>query len=258
MSIAEKLVTIAENEQRVYDAGVQAGRQAERSITWDSFQTKGNRTNYQSFFDSSRGWDMYNFYPKYDIRPEGTASRMFFNWGGERHDYFDLAQRLEECGVVLDTSKATSLNNAFNSSHFSRIPTIDITGTVGTTDGAGAIFSNSWTWLETIDKIITNENVIYNNSFGNCTGLKNLVIEGTIGQNGFNVSACKKLSKASLLSILNACNIDVSESPVTIILPNYCIDGQTSTSDLVINGGDIELTEACTAAINKGYLFSFA
>ena len=112
--------------------------------------------------------------------------------------------------------------------------------------------------LHTIAVVRTQAETTWKSAFANCSALENLTIEGTIGQDGFSVRYSTKLSKASLLSILNACNIDVSESPVTIILPNYCIDGQTSTSDLIINGGDTELTEACTAAINKGYSFSFA
>ena len=42
MSIAEKLVTVAENEQKVYDAG----KQAEYDAFWDNYQVYGNRENF--------------------------------------------------------------------------------------------------------------------------------------------------------------------------------------------------------------------
>ena len=47
MSIADKLTTIAENEQKVFDAG----KQAEYDEFWDSFQSKGTRKDCQYLFD---------------------------------------------------------------------------------------------------------------------------------------------------------------------------------------------------------------
>ena len=62
MSIAEKLQTVAQNQQRVYDAG----RQAEYDAFWDVFQNKGEPTNYYYKF-SYVGWNDENFNPKYPI-----------------------------------------------------------------------------------------------------------------------------------------------------------------------------------------------
>ena len=66
MSIADKLVTIAENERKVYDAGytkgktegggdsydrgVADGRRAEYDAFWDNLQSNGNRTQYAVAF----------------------------------------------------------------------------------------------------------------------------------------------------------------------------------------------------------------
>lgn len=50
MSIADKLVTIAENEQKVYNAGYEAGKKSESDRFADSFQNYGNRTNYWGAF----------------------------------------------------------------------------------------------------------------------------------------------------------------------------------------------------------------
>ena len=75
MSIAEKLQTIAANEQKVYEAG----KQAEYDTFWDTFQVNGNRINYQLAFSSVWNDEIYN--PKYPINCTTTnvyaATSMF-------------------------------------------------------------------------------------------------------------------------------------------------------------------------------------
>jgi len=72
MGIAEKLVTIAENEQKVYEAG----KQAEYDRFWDTFQNNGGERNYYYKF-SYTGWTDENFNPKYPIiTTTGTTAGM--------------------------------------------------------------------------------------------------------------------------------------------------------------------------------------
>ena len=52
--------------------------------------------------------------------------------------------------------------------------------------------------------------------FTGATGLKNFVIEGTIGQNNFNVSACRELSGGSIVSIIEALSTTTSGLSVTL------------------------------------------
>ena len=199
MSIATEFEVIA-------DAVYEKGKKDEYDKFWDNFQDYGNRTAYVSGFQGSYGWTKDNFFPKYDIKPEGNTASLFYAWEVTEKHKIDLAQRLEDCGVILDTSKATNLQSAFNYTRFTRIPTVDITGT---TTANGGLFGNSWGALITIDKIIMNENnQIANTWFGSATGLENLIIEGTIGQNNFSVKDCKKLTTTSLLSILTALSKD--------------------------------------------------
>lgn len=206
MSISEKLTTIAENEQKVYEAG----KKAEYDKFWDAFQDNGNRTNYTYIFYGG-GFDINNFYPKYDIKPEGDATRMFCAWEKEEHK-FSLAERLRECGVVLDTSKATNLCNAFSYTRFTEFPTIDLSS-LGTSGYQSyySIFGNNWQ-VKKIEKIIMNENTPIYAWFSNCVGLEHLVIEGAIGQNGFNISYSKNLTKESILSILKALYLGITET----------------------------------------------
>ena len=70
MTTAEKLTTIAENQQKVYDAGyadgVEAGAKSEYDRFWDEFQNKGGKASYYWAFYGDRFTDeTYN--PKYDI-----------------------------------------------------------------------------------------------------------------------------------------------------------------------------------------------
>lgn len=64
MSIADKLTTIAENEQKVYDKGKADGKKAEYDNFWDNFQA--NVGTYNNAFASSL-WDDKCYNPKYPI-----------------------------------------------------------------------------------------------------------------------------------------------------------------------------------------------
>ncbi len=62
MSIAEKLITIAENEQRVFEAG----KNTERDEFWEDFQFGGIETNYNYALCGER-WTDKTYNPKYPI-----------------------------------------------------------------------------------------------------------------------------------------------------------------------------------------------
>lgn len=62
MSIAEKLTTIAENQQKVYEAG----QKSEYDRFWDTFQNYGGEANYYNAFTYNKFTDE-NFNPKYDL-----------------------------------------------------------------------------------------------------------------------------------------------------------------------------------------------
>lgn len=72
MTIGEKLLAIAENEQRVFDAG----KQTEYDRFWDNYQDNGNRTNYVYAF--ARLWPVECYDPKYPITCTGKGGDMIF------------------------------------------------------------------------------------------------------------------------------------------------------------------------------------
>ena len=235
MSIAEKLTTIAENEQKVYDAG----KKTQYDEFWASYmKTLLNGGSAQNLFSGS-GWNKDNFYPKYSMEPLSTATAMFsyFSWDSDA-PYLDLAQRLKDCGVTLDTSQATVVAQMFASAYVTRIPKISVVGTTS----LDRVFRG--TKAVTLDELELKEDGTntFNNIFQNCTALENIVITGTIGQNGFSVSDCTKLTKDSLLSIISA-------------LKDYSANASGTTHTVTLGATNLaKLTEAEKAiATQKGW-----
>lgn len=190
MSIAEKLTTIAENEQKVYDAG----QKSEYDRFWDSYQANGKRTAYAHGFGGV-GWTDEVFYPKYDIKPK-EAYMLFRD-----SKITDIYGRLEELGLTLDFSNCTNMQYALQQNYITRIGIVDVRNATGMTY---AFFGCSK--VVTFEKLIIKEDgttPFENTTFQGMTSLENLTIEGVIGTNKFNVSTCTKLSHDSLMNIIN-------------------------------------------------------
>ena len=95
------LDAMADGINEVYDKG----RIDEWSEFWDTFQDYGKRTNYGYAFtdDSGEGWTDRSFKPKYDIKPTDFERAM------RRSRITNLEESIENCGVIFDTSKSTTL-----------------------------------------------------------------------------------------------------------------------------------------------------
>lgn len=205
MSIEDKLIAIAANESRVYEAG----KKSEYDTFWDITQDYGNRKNY-AFAFSSDMWTQENFKPKYPIRPIGAANNAFAYWGQD--DFLDKKVDLREV-CTFDLSACTTINSMF---YLNRcvvaIGVLDLRNI----NAFETVFSGA-TYLETIEKIILKNDgtQTFSNFLRNCDELKNLKIEGVIGQNGFTVQQSTKLSKASWISIINALSTTTSGLSIT-------------------------------------------
>ena len=189
MSIAEKLTTIAENTQKVYEAG----KQAEYDAFWDMYQENGERTSYQYGF-AGFGWTDETFKPKYDITPIGAANGLF-----RETQITNLKQCLESCNVVLDLSKCNSFPDGFNKNPYLKIlPILDFSAMPGTTN----VFYND-SALEIIEGIKSGEKTAFaTNTFYKCNSLIHMIVTGIIGQNGLNLQWSTLLDRESLLSII--------------------------------------------------------
>lgn len=196
----------AKGDEQGYSRGLAEGQKAEYNKFWDKYQINGNRgssgsANYRNAFQGA-GWNKDTFYPKYDITGDGTAYQCFSSFNNEpTYEPFDLAQRLEDCGVVLDTSQS-SFNSGFSYAKVTRLPVIDTRG--NNNAYIGGCFAHCY-YLVTIDKLIMKDDpsITVASCFDFCHDLENIIIEGVIGQN-LNMRHCSKLTDASIQSIIDS------------------------------------------------------
>ena len=184
MSIAEKLTTIAENEQRVYDAGFDEGSQTEYDRFWDGYQENGDRRSYAYAF-TRRGWTDETYKPKYPVIVTGNAAEMY------------RESRMTNL-VGVDTSGATSVYVAFYNTQLETIDKLDFSKATNTQNA----FAHSVD-LHTIGELVSSETTVWHTTtFDNTAKLTNLTITGTIATN-FKCSIAT-LTHDSLMSIINA------------------------------------------------------
>ena len=220
MAIADKLVTIAENEQRVYEAGYEkgkaegdnynagylegkeAGKQEQDIAFWNLYQRSGRRDNYDGAFYGD-GWNNDTFKPKYNMKPS-RAMNMFCisSISG------DVVKMCEELGITMDFSTCqyfTSFSD--NSFYITRFGVFDLKRMVS---GYEVTFRHCRS-LVTIDEIICYENTpLRTDMFYGCSALANVKFSGTITKSGMDLSQAPALTKESLISFFE-CLKDYSE-----------------------------------------------
>ena len=210
MTVSEKLVRIAENEQKVYDAGFTEGinkggyadgfsdgKQAEWDAFWDSFQQNGTRKSYAYAF--AYGWDNAAFKPKYPLAPT-SADHIFYD---SKITEKGLREAMDR-GITFDFSKANMTAFAFATmDELCEIPfDVSLEGLISASNGNGTFSYNPA--LKTIKRIIFGENTpISPTLFNQSPNIENITIGGTIGQSGFDASMCKNLSADSIKSIIS-------------------------------------------------------
>ena len=171
MSISEKLTTIAENQQKVYDAGKKKQYDDFWSNVWNRFDA--SKTNQYMF--SGVCWNNETFYPNRNIIfYSGRGDGAFF-----LNQVSNLKQRLSECGVTMNTSQITNLLQMFTYARTEELPEIStISSTVLT-----QIFAECKN-LKSVDKLILKNDgsQSFSSSFNNCISLENILIEGAIGK----------------------------------------------------------------------------
>lgn len=233
MSIAEKLTTIAENEQKVFDAG--------KKKSYDEFEDNYTESGTQTVCDymyAGRGWNANTFKPKNKLTPT-SAHRMFAyhnrqaNWNYPEYDLptdmFDFSkvtdasymfQNARLVTVDVDLSSATNLDYCFNGANGGRIRHLFV-------------------------KIISKANFI--STFTYLTQLQTFRLkEGSVIQhNYFDIRQSTKLDKESFVSIVNALSTSTSGYSVHLSLEavnkafetsSGANDGSTSAEWLVLVG----------------------
>ena len=208
MSTADKLKTVADNVQKVYNAGAKSAYDE----FWDAFQAKGKRVLYDYAFTR---WDNGIFKPKYNITPT-NATYMFFQSGSDTKNGLEMDKLEQELGIKFDFSHAPSLSYAFADSGFWKtLNVIDMTGMTG--ENTYAFYGGYSNKLTRINKLIVGKNTKFHTTmFGYCGTLIRMTVEGTIGQNGFDVHWSSGLKKESIISIINALSSTAANKTVTL------------------------------------------
>ena len=186
MSIAKKLTTIANNAQKVYNAG----KKAEYERFWNNHQcdsTGAIITNCRYMF-SGTGWRDNNFKPLYAVKP-ATAEGMF------RHS--SIINALYEHKDKFDFSNCTTVSQIFAYGLVAKVGVIDTRKTTNASDLNYFAHSNSN--LTIVDKLIlkTDGSQTFTN-FANQAPLKEIRIEGVIG-NTITFPSAVYLSRASII-----------------------------------------------------------
>ena len=228
MSIAEKLTTIAENEQKVYESGQKSGYdngynegkiegynegkadgiRSEYDRFWDNYQNYGKRQSYMYAF-CQNNWTLETFKPKYDLKVNGSAAGMFYQCKLN----IDLADYLEQIGIQLNTEMVTVYNSTFNGTEFTRLEVINTTKS----SYLSQLFYSSRK-LVTIDKLILKDDGSQTQAslmLGLCNELQNLVIEGVLGDTA-SIKDSTKLTKASITSVINALSSSKTNKTLTL------------------------------------------
>ena len=255
--IAEKLVEVANNVPKVFEAGKQqghgegyesgynagleegkelggynegfeagktVGKQEEYDAFWDAYQLNGTRYKYEYAF-CANGWNDDTFKPKHDIILGLGYSGTYAFW---ECYVTDLAATLEKQGVRFETTLCGHMQSMFQKSHIKRIPELNCTHAMDYNAGYGLRYTFSNASVETIDKLIVNESLMYSDTFQNCKNLKNIAFDGVIGQD-INFRWSEKLTQTSIESIVN----HLSDSAVgkTLTLSKAAVDKAFETSE---------------------------
>lgn len=228
MSIADKLTTIAENEQKVFEAG----RTQEWNDFWDGFQSNGTRQNYSYAFRNATsgitgGWNDTTFRPKHNI----TASNLSYCF--QNSGITDLKQILIDCGVTLsftDSFIASGLYYAFEQSKITHIPEL-YCPTVSNMQNAFLSCKD----LKSIDKITVSSGCSTTGAFRNCTALEEIRI-GSVIASTWNFQWSTKLSKDSITSVINA--LSDTSSGRTITFSKTAVNNAFKTAEGLSDGSN--------------------
>lgn len=233
MTISDKLTTIAENEQKVYDTAYSNGRQDEYHDFWTSAFSNTYQSNKYQF--AGRCWNDNTFNPPPKKLKVYNAQRMFCECAIK-----NLKEIFERNQFSLDTSGCFVFDSCFYFTSLTHIPAFDM----HKASSADSMFAHSQQ-LHTIDELILPENglKIASAIFDSCPALQNITISGKFKTN-ISFSACTKLTHKSLISILDS-------------LFDLTSDG-TAAKKLTLGNTNLQkLTESeQQIAIDKGWILS--
>lgn len=190
-TISANNVTIAENEQKVYDAGYNNGYSDMDLKFWKMFTYNGIRDVYNNAFAYT---DFSNYNIPITIIPKKTAGayKMFYAYRGK---YLPSGIDLSE----LDLSNGTVNYGVSQMCAWGYLTIFPDLGLQAPVDYYQMFANNSR--IQTIEVMRVKKATKFTSTFSSCTALANVTFEGEIGQN-LSMSACTKLTHDSLMNII--------------------------------------------------------
>lgn len=179
------------------DKVYEAGRKAEYDAFWKPVISVNYKVSSPIYRFAGKMWTDGTFRPPQKMTLSENCNGAFF------------ANQSTDITPYVEFERISSINEAFRYSNIKRIPALDVSGiTLQNTFASSKV--------ETIELLVVSETTKFlSTSFDQAEHLTHLPIEGTIGQKGFNVQWSTKLSKDSILSIINALQDKTSDTSGT-------------------------------------------
>lgn len=196
--------------------GIEEGKQLAHKEEWDERQRGGARTSYTYGF-AGETWTDQTFDPLYDMYVS-DALGMFTQSG-----IVDIPGCVARSGIVLDFSNSSRFTNMFGYSSTKYAGYID----ARKPSSLQQMFDYAASLISVSLRLRDDGSQSFTNNFRGCTALEDLEITGVIGKDGFNLSACTKLKKASIESVVNAASTTAS---ITIPLSSVAVKREFETS----------------------------
>ena len=195
----KKLTTIAENEPKVFAAG--------KKSFWDTYLEPLRKGNETVNLFSGQGWNNKTFFPTENIIPKNNGMGMFLYFSWYVSPYIDLAERLKECGVYLDTTYCNNFTQMFANCFVTKLPKISVIAGTGLTQ----TFVGMRVLKEIEELNLRGQKEFdegktpntFDRTFDTCAELEKITVTGIIG-NSISFSNCSKLTPASVDSIIGA------------------------------------------------------
>ena len=193
------------------------------NVFWNAYQSSGNRTTYYFAF-AGVGWTATTFRPRYQITPKNSAKGIFRNFNGTNSttdltklvNFRELKPQKDDTIPLIDWKGATNLTEAFYNAKIYDVGYIDATNcsTLDNTFVSDANTSLKGCIVKIELKV--KSSTTYTNPIANQVELTDLIfVEGSvIGNSGWDLSGSPKLSKESLVSIVNALSSSVSNKSI--------------------------------------------
>lgn len=184
MSITDKLITISENEHKVYDSGYSKGQLIELENLWTRITANNTRSNFEYAFARTDYSDVVFTQP---IVPRTNVSNMFYYYlGAKVPGNIDLSKI-----STTATHGAIFARSSLEEIYDLKIPPISYSNTY-----------LSCTKLKKIAKIRVNENTAFSSAFSGCTALEEVTFEGQIGKS-ISFNNCSSLTLSTLKHIIS-------------------------------------------------------